>query len=112
VKFDFVLAGDVVSKKKPDPEIYHLALQKSGLKAEECICIEDSHNGVTAAKAAGLHVVATTNVYTENEDLSQADVVVTALGDPDGERGILKRGPQGFTFDGVLSARQLVELFS
>ena len=57
-------------------------------------------------------MVATTNVYTESEDLSRADIVVTALGDPDGEKGTLKRGPRGFGFDGVLTARQLVELFS
>ena len=144
IKLDFVLAGDVVTKKKPDPEIYLLGLKRSGLEPEECICIEDSHIGVAAAKDAGLHVVATTNAYTEGEDLSRADIIVTALGDPDGEKGVLKQGPQmgprigsragsgtgpsrgsqssqrsqshgepaNFTFDGVLTARQLVEYFS
>ncbi|OQY37974.1 hypothetical protein B6228_05185 [Candidatus Atribacteria bacterium 4572_76] len=64
IKFDFVLAGDVVKKKKPDPEIYLLALKKGGLKAEECIVVEDSRNGLLAAKAAGMNVVVTTNHYT------------------------------------------------
>ncbi len=94
VKFDFVLAGDVVQKKKPDPEIYNLALERTGLQPEEVIVFEDSHNGVEAAKAAGLYVVATTNGYTEGEDLSQADLIVTTLGDPDGEKGALKRRPR------------------
>ena len=112
VKFNFVLAGDVVSKKKPDPEIYNLALEKAGVKPEECIVIEDSKNGVTAAKAAGMHVVATTNGYTEKEDLSAADIVVTTLGDPDGEKGQLKQGGKGLVYDGVLHVGQLVKYFS
>ncbi|RKX73176.1 MAG: HAD family hydrolase [Spirochaetes bacterium] len=112
IKFDFVLAGDIVKKKKPDPEIYLLALKETGLKPEQCIVIEDSRNGVLAAKAAGMHVVATTNVYTEREDLSEADIVVTCLGDPDGEKGRLKQGGEGLDFDGVLTIKQLVDFFS
>ncbi|MBU0492831.1 MAG: HAD-IA family hydrolase [Chloroflexi bacterium] len=123
IAFDFVLAGDVVSKKKPDPEIYELALQRTGLRPEECLVIEDSRNGVLAAKAAGMHVVATTNVYTEREDLSEADLVVTCLGDPDGERGELRHaqrpaqptacveGGAGLAYDGVLRLEQLMRVF-
>jgi HAD superfamily hydrolase (TIGR01509 family) len=110
VRFDLVLAGDVVARKKPDPEIYTLALRKAGLDGSECIAIEDSHNGVEAAKNAGLFVVATTNPYTEHEDLGRADIVVTCLGDPDGEKGILRKG--SLPHDGVLRARQLAEYFS
>jgi len=61
-KFDSILAGDVVPKKKPDPE--------------------DSRNGLLAAKAAGIYCVITTNGYTENEDFVEADLVVCELGDP------------------------------
>jgi HAD superfamily hydrolase (TIGR01509 family) len=111
VKFNFVLAGDIVSKKKPDPEIYNLALSKSGVKPEECIVIEDSRNGVLAGKAAGMHVVATTNVYTEKENLSDADVIVSCLGDAGGEKGMLKKGALS-GYDGVLHVDQLVKLFS
>jgi HAD superfamily hydrolase (TIGR01509 family) len=112
ISFDLVLAGDVVSRKKPDPEIYLLALEKTGLQAKESICIEDSHNGVVAARAAGLHVVATTNVYTAQEDLSRADIVVTCLGDLDGERGTLKKGGADFPYNGVLTASELRSYFS
>jgi len=59
-----------------------------------------------------MHVVATTNVYTEREDLSQADIVVTCLGDPEGEKGTLKQGGQGLDFDGVLHIDQLIRYFS
>ncbi|NOQ18748.1 MAG: HAD-IA family hydrolase [Desulfobacterales bacterium] len=111
INLEFVLAGDVVSKKKPDPEIYLLALEESGLSPDECIVIEDSRNGVLAARAAGLRAVATTNIYTENEDLSDASIVVTSLGDLDGENGVLKQSDRPFEFDGVLHADQLIRYF-
>ncbi|MBT3255835.1 MAG: HAD-IA family hydrolase [Deltaproteobacteria bacterium] len=113
IEFEFVLAGEVVSKKKPDPEIYLLALRKSGLKPNQCIVVEDSRNGILAAKAAGLRVVATTNVYTEQEDLSDADIILTTLGDPGSEKGILKKGDkERLEFDGVLHVDQLMNYFS
>jgi HAD superfamily hydrolase (TIGR01509 family) len=112
IKFDFVLAGDVVSKKKPDPEIYLLALEKAGIQPDEAFVVEDSRNGVLAAKAAGIPVLATTNEYTEREDLSQADLVVTSLGEPGGKKGILKQSSKDFKFDGVMHLDQLVDYFS
>ncbi|MEN8172873.1 MAG: HAD-IA family hydrolase [Chloroflexota bacterium] len=112
IKFEFVLAGDIVSKKKPDPEIYHLALEKSGFKPEECVVIEDSRNGVLAARAADLNIVATTNIYTASEDLSDANMIVTCLGDADGEKGKLNEGGEGLDYDGVLRLEQLMAYFS
>ncbi len=112
IKFDIVLAGDVVSKKKPDPEIYNLALSKTGLQPDEVIVVEDSKNGVLAAKAADTHVVVTTNYYTEKEDVSSGDIVVTCLGDPDGEKGQLTKGNKELKFDGVLHVNQVVDYFS
>ena len=112
IKFEFVLAGDMVSRKKPDPEIYNLALERTNLKPEEVVVIEDSRNGVLAAKGANLYIVATTNVYTEKEDLSDADIIVTSLGDPGGEKGILKKGGNGLAFDGVLHVDQVVDFFA
>lgn len=114
IRFDFVLAGDVVTRKKPDPEIYRLALHKAGLRAGECIVIEDSQIGIEAAKDAGLFVVATPNGYTAKEDLSRADIVVSSLGDPGGETGKLLRGSIAGSrrqYDGVLRLDQLVERF-
>jgi HAD superfamily hydrolase (TIGR01509 family) len=81
-KFDFVHAGDVVKKKKPDPEIYELAKQSLGLPVHECIVIEDSRNGLLAATGAGLPTVITTSTYTTDEDFTEAEIVVPELGDP------------------------------
>jgi HAD superfamily hydrolase (TIGR01509 family) len=81
-KFDVILAGDVVSKKKPDPEIYTLVLQRLHLKPTQCLVIEDNHNGLLAAKGAGMRCIVTTNAYTEEEDFHEADLVVSELGDP------------------------------
>lgn len=111
ISFDFVLAGDVVSRKKPDPEIYRLALERSGCRAENCVVIEDSHNGVMAAAAAGIASIATVNVYTEKEDLSAAEIVLSCLGDPDGERGQLIRSKRSFEFNGVLTVENIKTYF-
>jgi HAD superfamily hydrolase (TIGR01509 family) len=81
-KFDLILAGDVVSKKKPDPEIYRLALERLHLKPTEGVVVEDNRNGLLAAKGAGICCVVTTNSYTEDEDFREADLVVSELGDP------------------------------
>ena len=81
-KFDVILAGDVVSKKKPDPEIYRLAAERLGLAPADCVVIEDNRNGLLAAGGAGMHCVVTTNGYTEDEDFTEAELVVSELGDP------------------------------
>jgi len=89
-KFNAILAGDIVSKKKPGPEIYNLAKDRLGFGGEECVVIEDSRNGLLAAKAAGIHCVITTNGYTAQEDFSKADGVFPELGDPPNVRVTLE----------------------
>jgi HAD superfamily hydrolase (TIGR01509 family) len=110
VKLQFVLAGDMVTRKKPDPEIYNLALKNCALSPAECIVVEDSRNGLVAAKNAGMRVVVTTNPYTEQEDLHEADLILTSLGDVDGEKGVLVKGDLGARFDGVLHIAQLRDM--
>ena len=112
ITFAHILAGDMVTRKKPDPEIYNLALQKTGLAPESCIVIEDSAIGVQAGKAAGIKVIATTNGYTENEDLSSADIIVTTLGEENGEKGILRHPIDNFEFNGVVYLANAVRYFS
>lgn len=85
-RFDVFLAGDCVPKKKPAPDIYLLALEKLGVQPAEVLVVEDSRNGLEAADAAGLRCLVTVNGYTEKEDFSEAILVVSSLGDPDGER--------------------------
>jgi HAD superfamily hydrolase (TIGR01509 family) len=84
--FDVILAGDVVKQKKPSPEIYDLAAEKLRLKPRQCLVVEDSRNGLLAAKGAGMRCVITQNAYTVAEDFTEADLVVDCLGDPGGER--------------------------
>ncbi len=85
-RFDVVLAGGVVERKKPAPDIYLLALERLGLPATDTLAIEDSRNGLLAATDAGLRCVLTVNGYTEHEDNTEALLVVSSLGDPGGER--------------------------
>ncbi len=50
--FKVIATGDMVKKKKPDPELYLLALNQLSLRPEECIALEDSNNGLVSAKRA------------------------------------------------------------
>ena len=77
-----VFAGDVVPAKKPDPAIYMLALERLPIGPDDAIVIEDSRNGLLAAVAAGLRCVVTVSSYTADEDMSEAVLVVSSLGDP------------------------------
>jgi len=80
-KFSCILAGDVVLKKKPYPEIYNLAKTKLGLTGDECVVVEDSRNGLLAAKGAGMNCIVTVSGYTGSEDFHEADAIYPELGD-------------------------------
>jgi len=79
--FQAILSGDVVSRKKPDPEIYNLCIEKLSINPKNCVVVEDSRNGLIAAKAANFNCLITTNEYTANEDFTEADKLVDELGD-------------------------------
>jgi HAD superfamily hydrolase (TIGR01509 family) len=82
--FDIIVSAEHVTKAKPDPEGFVLALQKINKKLQDnitpsqCVVIEDSHWGLEAASKAGMHTVAVTNSYTA-EQLTIADKVVQNL---------------------------------
>jgi len=80
-KFEF-FCGDVVTAKKPAPDVYNLAAQKMGLEKSACVVIEDSGIGNRAAKAAGMSCLVTMSTYTAEEDFTGADRIVPALGEP------------------------------
>lgn len=80
-RFDCLRCRDDVAKAKPDPDLYIAVLECLGVPAEEAFAIEDSPNGVTAAKRAGLRCVAIPNTITASLDLSHADVVLSSLAD-------------------------------
>ena len=77
--FDVIAAGDQVLAKKPAPDVFLLALERLGLPPGACIGFEDSLNGVHSARGAGLRVVVTPSVYTDDQDFRDADLVVPAL---------------------------------
>jgi HAD superfamily hydrolase (TIGR01509 family) len=77
--FDVIAAGDQVKAKKPAPDVFELALKRLGLAASDCVAFEDSLNGVHSAKGAGLPVVVTPSIYTDDQDFSAADLVRPSL---------------------------------
>jgi HAD superfamily hydrolase (TIGR01509 family) len=79
--FSGIFAGDVVSLKKPDPEIYNLCASTLNLRPQNCFVVEDSRNGLLAAKAAGFNCLITTNDYSKEEDFTEANLIVDELGD-------------------------------
>lgn len=87
-KFDLILAGDVVKKKKPDPMIYNVAREKLGVAVEDCVVIEDSQIGLLAGLAAGMKVVITHTPYTAKQKFSGAAAVYTGLGDEEEDNAV------------------------
>jgi len=78
-RFDCLRCRDDVANAKPEPDLYIAVLDCLGVSASEAIAIEDSPNGVMAAKRAGLRCVAIPNSITAKLDLSGADVLLSSL---------------------------------
>ncbi len=81
--FDVIGAGDIVPQKKPAPDIYLWVLDKLGLEPSECIAVEDSENGLLAARAASLATLITINNYTCEQNFDGAAAILSDLGDPE-----------------------------
>jgi HAD superfamily hydrolase (TIGR01509 family) len=90
-----VFAGDVVPAKKPDPAIYQLALRELGREASDAVVVEDSGIGLQAARAADIRTVVTISGTSRDDDFTGAALVVTTLGDPDGEAARVVDDPHG-----------------
>jgi HAD superfamily hydrolase (TIGR01509 family) len=78
-RFDCLRCRDDVAHVKPEPDLYLAVLECVGVAGSEAIAIEDSPNGVLAAKRAGMRCVAIPNSITARLDLGQADVVLGSL---------------------------------
>ena len=72
--------GDQVKNKKPDPELFLLAAEHIGIEPANCVIIEDTPNGIQAAKTAGAKCIAVTNSISAAK-LSEADLVCDSLED-------------------------------
>ncbi|MVN88007.1 HAD-IA family hydrolase [Deinococcus sp. HMF7620] len=65
--FEVLATRDDVARVKPDPELYLLAARGLGLRPADCLAVEDSLNGATAAVAAGMRVVVVPNEVTRSQ---------------------------------------------
>jgi beta-phosphoglucomutase-like phosphatase (HAD superfamily) len=70
--------GDHVKNKKPDPELFLLAAERLGIAPSSCVVIEDTPNGIQAAKVAGTKCIAVTNSVSA-KNLYEADLVCDSL---------------------------------
>jgi HAD superfamily hydrolase (TIGR01509 family) len=81
--FRVTVSSEEVATGKPAPDVYLEAARRLGVDAPLCTAIEDSHNGIRSAKAAGMHVVAIPNPHfpPDQDALALADVVLRSLGE-------------------------------
>ena len=84
--WDAVVTRDDVTRTKPSPDLYTLAVRRLGVRPSAAIALEDSPNGIAAAKAAGLRCVAVPNALTRDLDTSRADVRLASLAEMPLER--------------------------
>jgi beta-phosphoglucomutase-like phosphatase (HAD superfamily) len=77
--FQFLLSGDEVEHGKPAPDIYLTAAKRLDVLPSDCFVLEDSHNGATAAKRAGMTCIGFQNPNSGKQDLSIADVLVNTI---------------------------------
>lgn len=79
--FDAIAAGDDVPRTKPDPALYWTALSWMRVQPEHAIAIEDSYNGMLAAKRAGLRCVVVPHALTRHMNFDLADLRLNSLAD-------------------------------
>lgn len=79
--FEVIHTSDDVEHTKPDSALFLLTLRSLNLRPEEAIVFEDSPNGVTAAKMAGIFTVAVPNPLTRSLPLNHADLHLDSLAD-------------------------------
>jgi HAD superfamily hydrolase (TIGR01509 family) len=77
--FDCIKCSDDVPRVKPDPALYQAVLDALGLRADQAIALEDSPNGIAAAKGAGLFCIAVPNQLTCQLPLGHADLQLRSL---------------------------------
>ena len=79
--FRVILSGDQFTRGKPSPDIYLAAAAELGVPAADCVCFEDSGNGIIAGKKAGMKVIAVPDArFTPAaEILAQADTILKSL---------------------------------
>jgi len=74
--FDYIVSGEQVERGKPEPDIFLKVANYFNLHPEDCMVIEDSTNGVLAAKAAKMYCIGYYNPNSGRQDLSKADIII------------------------------------
>lgn len=79
--FRAAVSSEEVPRGKPAPDVYLEAARRLDVAPERCAAVEDSHNGIRSAKAAGMYVLAIPNASfpPDEEALAQADAVLDSL---------------------------------
>ena len=77
--FDAIVTTSEAGKSKPSPDVYLLAAQRIGISPEDCIVFEDSPNGLSAAKSAGMFCVVIQSDYEIIKELSGADYLIQSF---------------------------------
>lgn len=81
--FRFLLSGTAIPHGKPAPDIYLAAAKKLDVAPKDCVVLEDSHNGVQAAKEAGMFCIGFQNPNSGDQDITRADMIVHTIKDID-----------------------------
>jgi len=81
--FSHIVSGEDFPNSKPHPAIFEFAASLSKAPKENCIVIEDSTNGVLAAKAAGIYCVGYNSIHSKLQDLSKADLIINHFNELD-----------------------------
>ena len=77
--FKSKISGADLKESKPNPEIFLKAAKLTGYNKEECIVIEDSTNGIVAAKSAGIYCVGYNSFNSKNQNYDNANIIITDL---------------------------------
>lgn len=93
-RFAAVVSGDDVRHSKPAPDCYLLALERLGVRAGECVAIEDTEPGVAAATAAGIRCLAVPTAMSRHHDFSRAEAALDRMADAVAFVHRLHRGEQ------------------
>ncbi|MEH6705012.1 HAD family hydrolase [Galbibacter orientalis] len=84
--FDYLVSGENVVRSKPNPDIFLKVADNYKVDPARFLVIEDSRNGVKAAKAAGMTCIGFKNVNSGNQDLSSADIIVDSFAELTSEK--------------------------
>lgn len=90
--FGAIETCDSVEMKKPSPAVYHAVLRRLRISPWHCLALEDTENGLQAARGAGISTLITAHGFTRHDRFDGALAVLDGLGDPEHPMTVL-RGP-------------------